>query len=324
MKNAKKAMKLKDIYALAIQMGIANDPRGAEAVKKQLAREKKRYDKLSDKDKADFDAERLNNPYLDSRMLFGDPEKEIKKVMVGVDIDSAELLLADRLNEKGEGIDLVIAHHPLGAGLASLADVMNLQIGYLASVGVLPNIAEALMGERIGVVSRSVSSSNHFRAVDSARLLGLPLMCIHTPADNMVTAFLQKKISEKQLETLGEFVELLKEIPEYRESGKNNAPARILSGKEDGSLGKVYIDFTGGTSGAEGNYEQLAKAGISTVVAMHMGEKHLELAKKCYLNVVLAGHISSDSLGLNIFLDELEKNGVETVPVSGLIRIKRS
>jgi len=33
--------------------------------------------------------------------------------------------------------------------------------------------------------------------------------------------------------------------------------------------------------------------------------------------------MSSDSLGVNLFLDELGKQGIEVVPCSGLIRISR-
>jgi len=33
--------------------------------------------------------------------------------------------------------------------------------------------------------------------------------------------------------------------------------------------------------------------------------------------------MSSDSLGMNLFLDKLEEQGIEIVPCSGLIRISR-
>jgi hypothetical protein len=33
--------------------------------------------------------------------------------------------------------------------------------------------------------------------------------------------------------------------------------------------------------------------------------------------------MASDSLGVNLFLDELEKKGIEIVPISGLTRVKR-
>jgi hypothetical protein len=41
------------------------------------------------------------------------------------------------------------------------------------------------------------------------------------------------------------------------------------------------------------------------------------------MNVVIAGHIASDSLGMNLFLDELEKQGIEVITCGGLMRIKR-
>ena len=53
-------------------------------------------------------------------------------------------------------------------------------------------------------------------------------------------------------------------------------------------------------------------------------EEHFKEAKKHHLNVIIAGHIASDSLGANLFLDELEKRGVEIVTFSGLIRAKRN
>jgi len=69
--------------------------------------------------------------------------------------------------------------------------------------------------------------------------------------------------------------------------------------------------------------EKMAQAGIGTVIGMHMGEEHRKEAEKYHINVVIAGHMASDSLGINLFLDDLEKKGIEVVPMSGLIRIKR-
>ena len=55
---------------------------------------------------------------------------------------------------------------------------------------------------------------------------------------------------------------------------------------------------------------------------MHLSEEALENAKKANLNVVVAGHISSDTLGLNLLFDEVEKDEpLEFVGVSGFERI---
>jgi len=47
------------------------------------------------------------------------------------------------------------------------------------------------------------------------------------------------------------------------------------------------------------------------------------MAREAHLNVVVAGHCPSDSLGMNLFLDELEKRGIEIITCSGLIRVSR-
>ena len=113
-------MTIGEIYELAIKMGIDADPRGKKGVEKYLARQKKVYEYLPKSKKEDFDLESHKNPYSDTRILFGDPKTKVKKVMAGIDFDAGEVVLADRLNQKGEAIDLIIAHHPAGGTLASL------------------------------------------------------------------------------------------------------------------------------------------------------------------------------------------------------------
>jgi hypothetical protein len=82
--------------------------------------------------------------------------------------------------------------------------------------------------------------------------------------------------------------------------------------------------MTGGTSGSENSYEKLSQAGVGTIVGMHMSDKHRKEAEKHHLNVVIAGHISSDSLGMNLLLDGIEQKGIDIIPCSGIIRHKRS
>ena len=82
--------------------------------------------------------------------------------------------------------------------------------------------------------------------------------------------------------------------------------------------------MTGGTGGSEEAFEKLAIAGVGTVIGMHIGEKHRKEAEKNHINIVIAGHMASDSLGINLLLDKLQQEGIEILPCSGLIRIKRA
>ncbi|KUK10703.1 MAG: NIF3 (NGG1p interacting factor 3)-like protein [Clostridia bacterium 41_269] len=316
-------MKLNEIYRLAVEKGMEADPRGEDRLKKILSDRKKEYEKLDDKKKSIFDEQKLSNPYDDTRILWGDPNTEIKKVLAGIDIGGEEILLADRLREKGDFIDLIISHHPEGYALAGLYGVMDLQEDVLFKLGVPINIAEGLMEPRIKEVERNVLPLNHNRAVDMARILDIPFMCIHTPADNLVVRFLERKFEEKKPETLGDIIDVLLEIPEYKKAAQLNAGPKCVVGSEKNRAGKIFVDMTGGTSGSEKSYEKLAQAGIGTIIGMHMGEKHRLEAEKYHINVVIAGHIASDSLGFNLFLDLLEEKGIKIESCSGFIRHSR-
>ncbi len=319
-------MKLKDFYRRVVETGIANDLRGGPAVSALLEEEKVRFEKLPAGERAGFDSDRLFNPFSDTRVLTGDPETDVRTVIAGIDMDVAEVLLAYLLSrEPGRKIDLVISHHPQGRALSRLYDVMRLQADLLTSCGVTLSVAEKLMDKRIDEVERRLMPANHNRTVDAARLLGIPLMCIHTAADNCVTAFLTRLFERENPARLKDILGLLKAIPEYQRAVSLQVPPKIVSGSEDSRCGKIFVDMTGGTEGSKESLEKLAAGGVSTLVGMHISEDHLENAKKANLNVVIAGHISSDSLGLNLLFDEVEKEErLEFICVSGFERVRRT
>ncbi len=316
-------MKLRDIIERAIRVGIENDPRGKEQVLKELETKKKEYESLKLEEKEFFDTDLLYNPYPDSRLLAGDPETEIKGILVGVDMEVGEILLANALRQNGRSVDLVLSHHPEGRAYANLYQVMKMQADILYRFGVPINVAEDLMDQRIKEVERKLMPYNHTRAVDAARLLGIPFVCLHTPADNMVATYLQRLFDERRPYTLGELIDILKEIPEYREAIKNGSGPKILIGSKDRKAGKIFVDMTGGTEGSKDIFQNITNSGINTIVAMHLSEEHRKEAEKNHLNVVIAGHISSDNLGLNLLLDEILDGDIEILECSGFKRIKR-
>ena len=313
-------MTIKEIYNLAIKKGIEADFRKEKDIKAIQKRHKEQYEKMDKKEKEFFDFKKLENPFSDTRILFGNTDKKIKKILVGIDIDGEEMLLAKELKD----IDLVVSHHPRGEALAGLDDVMQLQADVLHMYGVPINIAEKLLRKRMQEVARGVSSVNHNRVVDIARYLNIPLMSIHTPCDNLAARFVDQKIKKDNPFLVGDLINSLNEVPEYREASKMKAGPKIFVGDKENRTGEIVItEMTGGTEGSPEIYEKLAQAGAGTVVGMHISEKHREEAEKANINVVIAGHISSDSIGVNLFLDELEKKGIQILPCSGLIRISR-
>jgi putative NIF3 family GTP cyclohydrolase 1 type 2 len=316
-------MTIQEIYDLGVQMAIKADVRGEAGVKKILKKRNDEYKDLSEKKRKYFDLESLTNPYSDSRIYTGEPKKVVKKMLVGIDASTAEILLLDRLNEKRMGFDLFLTHHPEGIGMTGLHDVMDLQIDMYGNLGIPLNVSHSLMTERMSEVERRFHPSNYNQAVDAARLLQIPLMSLHTVWDNIGNDFMTDYLAKKEYDTVGDILEYLLELPEYVEASKMKAGPKIISGTEKSRAGKVVLFFTGGTNPSKEMYIEIAKAGVGTIVDMHMPEEAVKEMKKYHINVINAGHMSSDSIGANIFLDELEERGIEVVPCSGLIRVKR-
>lgn len=316
---------LKEIYRAAVDAGIKADPRGEEFVRRELAREKEKFEKLSDVEKSEFDREKLENPYADTRILNDPSGAGVKTALTGIDMEAPEILLFDALNRKGRSIDAVIGHHPEGRAYARFYEVMKMQADIFSAAGVPINIVEGLTAERMSEVARRVAPANHERAVDAAKLMDVPFMCVHTPADNHVASHLSRLFAEKKPEFLDDVIKILRDIPEYKIAVEDGSGPFILVGEKSRRAGRVMVDMTGGTEGSKNIFDSLATSGVGTVVAMHLSEDHYKKAKENRVNVVVAGHISSDNLGLNLLFDALKLRGIEleTVPCSGFRRVNR-
>jgi putative NIF3 family GTP cyclohydrolase 1 type 2 len=317
-------MKLENLYRLGVTIGIENDPRGRDAVDWDLGKSKKAFEALKPEEKDYFDPDTLWNPYSDSRMVAGDPDVEIRGILTGIDIGVAEIILADRLREKGAKIDAVLSHHPSGIGMVGLPKVMLMQADILAGAGVPINIGEDLIYPRHKEVEQAVFAANHYQTADSAKLLGIPLFSLHTPADNCVVTYLTKVINDKAPKTVDDVLKVMKEVPEYDLARRKGLCPKIECGSGEKRAGKIIVEMTGGTTGSKDSWEQLADAGVGTIIVMHIPKDHVEMAQKFHLNIVNVGHMASDSIGMNHILDRFEQNGVEITATSGLIRVNRN
>ncbi|MHA1613237.1 MAG: NGG1p interacting factor NIF3, partial [Candidatus Thorarchaeota archaeon] len=201
--------------------------------------------------------------------------------------------------------------------------VMKIQPEQWAQVGVPIAQAESAMAARMKEVHFSTKPRNHTQVTDAARLIDMPFMCAHTPADSIGYQFLTKYLKDKDPSTLGDLVEVLLEIPEYQEAEKVGAGPEIFVGSPGGSVGEKFVFFTGGTSAGPKSIPKLAHAGVSTIITMHMGEDVKKACEEEGLYVVIAGHDSSDSIGMNMVLDALEEEGVKPYTCSGFTRHSR-
>ena len=318
-------MKLREMYETAYRAGIAADPRGEDGVARVLERARKAFEDLPEHKKWEFDQESLVNPFADTRILVGDPDKDVTKMLVGIDLEVGEVLLADSLRSKGDTVDLLLAHHPEGRALARLEEVMGIQADVWRKFGVSVAYGDAVLSDRMDEIMRALHPRNNEQTLAAARLLDFPYMCCHTPADNNVNTYLQARCDELGADaTVDELLDMLKSIPEYHEAVLQGTGPVIYEGSAKRRTGKIMVDMTGGTSGPVEALSRLAASGVGTILGMHMGEEHRQKAKDEHMNVVIAGHISSDSLGMNLVIDLFERRGVDVIACSGFTRVSRA
>ena len=316
-------MKLGEMYDTAIRMGIEADPRGREVVERSLATARRRFEALPEYLKSVFDPEELTNPYVDTRVYVGDRDAEVTALIAGIDMNVGEVLLADRLREKGRRIDAIYTHHPEGMALSKLDRVMEMQAEVWESWGVPINVGESVMDERRVEVRRRFMPMNVDQATDAARLLDIPFFSAHTPTDNLVYDLPHPV--PRRARAAARRRRPARPVRRPRVSPRGGQGRRAVRDRGEGrqarrqALGRHDRRHRG-----PGGHHGEARRSRRGHDRRHAHEPDLRKdAEENHIHVVIAGHISSDSVGVNLLMDEFERRGVEIVPTSGLIRVRR-
>ncbi len=247
------------------------------------------------------------------------PGDGLRRVMMGVDIGAAELLLARQVS-----VDGAIAHHPAGgAAQLNFPKVLARQVELLVAAGVPIEDARRVVQPIMTRALLRAQAMNVDHAPSIARLLSLPFLNVHLPLDEVgrriMDAAIQDHVSglgRKPLVT--DIIDGLLTIPEIRD-----APTRVMVpvGRLDNPAGKVVVFHGAGTNGGFPIAEALFAHGVGTVVYIHLAAEEAERIRSLGqpgINVVVSGHIASDLIGINRFVSELEHRGVEVVRMSGL------
>jgi len=247
------------------------------------------------------------------------PGENIKKVLFGLDIDTADILLAKQL-----GVDAVIGHHPAaGKSFVNFPQVMQRQIDCMVSQGVPINKAQRALAKRKEAVDIAQHVGNYDKIIQAARLLEIPYMNIHLPADivtnNIVAGYLFDRLGDKPKTILKDVLDILLEIPEYKHA--LTVPV-IRVGSPDFYAGKIYVAMAGGTSGGAAVARAYFEAGIGTLITMHMPENDIKELRELNLgNLIVAGHVASDSIGLNKLIASLEDSGLNVIRINGIVNV---
>jgi len=322
-------MNLRQLFDTSVRLGIAQDLRGDAAVREQLARRRREYEALPAWRKPYYDQERFTNPYGDVRLAYSPrpPEEiELDTILLGIDIRVPELLLADRLRAEGRRVDAVIAHHASGIGRSSSLswDTMPFLVDLMVREGVDRADAEASIFPYIEGKLRDLEDF-HRIGPDTAKLLDLPLGCIHTPADYHITVGVRAAMEAAKPETVGDVVRALHTIPEVQSSAAIGAGVRVMTGDESRPAGRMLYKFGGGYILPPSAYALLGKAGVNTVLQIACGPEHARAAEEAGVTVVRIAHAACDNIGINLLLDEVirEHGPLNVIACGAFERISR-
>lgn len=241
----------------------------------------------------------------------------IKTVLATVDCDVSDLLMARAFK-----CDAVLTHHPEGAAGLHGWQVMRNQIEQMAECGVPIARAEAAIRRRMEQVELATHARNYLRVVQAAQLLKLGFLNIHVPCDLITRRLIAEKLAHfndpKSRATVADVVATLQEFPEHRAAATE---PKVRLGAPDRLAGRVAVAIGGYTNGGVDVLRAYFDAGVGTVLMMHFPDGDLREARDQKLpgNLIVTGHMASDSIGINFFLDELQRLGLSITRAGGIV-----
>lgn len=244
------------------------------------------------------------------------PGDNISNILYGIDIGAAELLYA-----KENDFDCVIAHHPLGC--VEAWRVFHWHIPQLESKGVPSEEAQEIVQQKASSLKFGFQARNYDAIPSFARQLGMPFLNIHSPSDELGRSLIQGAIEDLQeekedakLKAVGPYLER-----RFREFEKAHTKVEIAKGEANDRLGKFIFSHGALTNGGFELAEAYYRYGVDTVIYIHVSPADLnrisDLEKG---HLIITGHIASDSVGINPFLDRLSAKNCKITPIGGLIR----
>ncbi|HPE69934.1 MAG TPA: Nif3-like dinuclear metal center hexameric protein [Thermotogota bacterium] len=243
------------------------------------------------------------------------PGKNIRKVLFGLDVDNAVLLYA-----KQNGYDLVVGHHP-NASSVRLHKVFLQHVDFMVSHGVPLQKAQDAVFPKAKSIELSEHASNYAQVAQFAQHIGMPYINVHQPLDELGRRMLQGAIDNllesKPDATVDEVVEVLSQVPELRRAKTN---VEIRHGEGTRKAGKVVFSHGFGTNGGAQVAQAFFESGVDTVCYIHLAYPDLvKIAEMDRGTLIVTGHIASDSVGINPYLQALRKEGLQVDALGGVI-----
>jgi hypothetical protein len=239
----------------------------------------------------------------------------IQRVLFGLDIDAAELLMAHQL-----GYDAVVAHHPVGVS-HRVWRVFERHVDLMVAAGVPEAAARAAVAPKLGALRLGGQGRNYERVPMAARQLGLPFLNIHCPLDELGRRVMQRTVDDllavNPAATLGDVAGALAALPAAQRA---ETEVTVCLGDPAAPCGKVVVAHgaytNGGTEIARAFYEH----GVDTVVYIHIAPADVgQLRADGRGQLVVTGHLVGDAMGIEPYIRALRVRGLKVDVLSQVL-----
>lgn len=239
------------------------------------------------------------------------PGSGIKKVLFGIDVGAADLLLARHL-----GVDAVIAHHPADA-LVDFPRIFERHVELLRGANVPADVARAAVAPLEEQWRHRLHAANYDHTVSVARLLGMPFLNIHNPLDEAGRQRMADAVRGiAPDEPLSAVVAALNRIPEIRDAPTR---VRLALGAPSDPAGRIIVVHGAGTNGGAPVARAYYQHGINTVIYIHVAPDALAtLRAEAEGHLIVVGHLAGDLVGIQPFADLLRARGLDVIGFSGI------
>jgi hypothetical protein len=243
------------------------------------------------------------------------PGEDIESALVGIDLESPEVQLANR-----EGYDLALAHHPAGGDARlEFTEVLDTQVEFMVEHGVDRERAEEAVADLRRNTEHGAHASNYRHDPSVAELLDQPYMNVHLAPDEIGRRRFVEVADDLPADaTVGDLKAALHDAFPAFQDAKTAIETRV--GSDDDPLGDLAVHHAAGTNGGASVAEAYFDSGVDTVLYIHVNGSDTKQLREEYgdeKNLVVTGHIASDAVGLNEFVDALEDHGVDCTTISG-------
>ena len=183
---------------------------------------------------------------------------------------------------------------------------------FCIDAGIPQEEAERAVKRKFNQLEVEAHRRNYAQVIDAAKILNIPFMNIHMPLDEIGRRRMDEQIRKRTEEnsTVRDVVSILMELPEFQNA---LTKIKVWLGNPENPRGRIVVSHGAGTNGGYEVAKTCFEHGIKTLIYIHISPTDLEKLRTEFgdeRNLIVTGHIASDSLGINPLIHELEERGI--------------